>query len=95
MKSVAINNKKMAMGKYVGILTVLLFVSSVVLRISGIYTSITTISTFTLGLFSFFAICSRKEKRSELFVSTLLVGDCAYLLSLFFMVGKTVMESIH
>jgi len=87
--------KKTSFGKYITIITILLFVSSAVLRILGIYTSVTTLSTITLGLFSFFAICSRKEKRSELFVSILLVGDCAYLLSLFFMIGRTLMKSIH
>jgi hypothetical protein len=83
------------LSKCILILTVVLFVSSLILRILGIYKKITTLSTITLGLFSFFTICLIKKTKSELFISTLLVGDCTYLLSLFFMIGRTLMKSIH
>ena len=73
------------------IITFIIFVLSVVLLFKNVYTTLNTIAAFSAGLLSFLSWMKSKKNVSDLLVSTLIVGDCVYFASLFFMIARTFM----
>lgn len=73
-------------------LTFILLFCAIVMRAFGIYPRLNIGASFTLGIFCFLSFFIKKNVNSDsynLFLATLIVGDAMYLLSLFFLLGRT------
>lgn len=79
-------------------LTFILFFCAVTMRLFGIYSKFNLSASFTLGLFCFLYFFMKKEVNKDkdksydsynIFLATLFVSDMMYVLSLFFLLGRT------
>ncbi|PWJ09669.1 hypothetical protein SAMN02910325_03441 [Ruminococcus flavefaciens] len=72
-------------------LTVILSICAISMRFFGIYPKFNTISFVLLGVFSILCFAQKKDNNysNNFFLASLIVGDAAYLLSLFFLLGRS------
>ena len=77
-------------------LTLILTICSVSLKLVGIYPRFNIACFFVLGLFFFLAIIRKKESNDSdnFFLATLIVGDATYILSLFFLLGRSFIDKL-
>lgn len=73
-------------------LTFIMLICAVVMRMFGIYLKLNIYASVILGIFCLLSLFAKKEENnhsSNFFLATLIVGDTMYLLSLFFLLGRT------
>ena len=72
------------------VLTLILFIASLIMLCMGIFRNVTALSTFVLGLSVFLNLNKTPETATDLYTSTLLVADASFVFGVFFMLGRVV-----
>lgn len=78
-------------------LTFILFLCAAVMSWFGVYADFNSGAADLLGMFCLVSLCFKKDVKKDIrtvFLATLLVGDAMYVLSLFFLLGRTFMQNL-
>lgn len=71
-------------------ITLILLISAVTMKILGLHPKFNLAASLILGIFSLLSFFQKKANNTNdnLLFAALIVGDAAYLISLFFLIGR-------
>lgn len=78
-------------------LTLILLICAAVMGMFGVYQTFNAVAAFVLGLLYFLSPLSKKNTNRDfrtVYFAILIVSDAMYVLSLFFLLGRTFMQNL-